>query len=498
MKKLLFLIPAAALAFTACTSETTEYVGDPQQQAREIAFAPLNQKATRAAGAAEYNAVEGVAYPQNYDMKVVAYSVPETGSAGNYFGSADPDAAPLFMYNYKGGSSGASHGYWAGSTPATAQYWPLSPATINFLAVSNNGSPTADMVSETFNSNYASGVTVTLGNNNPQTAATGTGQHDLMYAFGRAQVTQSGNVLVFPDKVDMEFKHALAWVYFRVKAASTVEASGGAGEITINSITLNGAYYGGTFSAEVTNYDKAVGSGDLAWGTCQWSSPSNTSDNVSPNYTYLGESSSKVLTTSYQNVGDGLLIVPQGSMATPAAAFTSFTINYTLNGNAYDYTYTPTVADRKLLMGKKYIFDITFRLTEIFVNASVENWDESVPTENVEITPVVYANADAGAYSYPTTGTIAAKAGIYTFQVSGLTATGETVTVTEDSPLGDGITAVTSKSISYNTTTKVATVTFQVPASGGSTKTYKLKVTDAGAGGTAYVNTITINQAASD
>ncbi len=360
MKKALILFSVAALALVSCAKVTDQYVGAPESH--EIAFQAVAAPATKAAGAAEYNAVENTAYPQNYDMKVVAYSVPVTGTAGNYFGANTADGGILFGYNYAAGASGASHGYWGGKT--AAQYWPLSPATINFLAVSHGGSPTADVVTETFNANYASGVSVALADNQPATAATGNGQHDLMYAFGRANVTQSGNTLTFPDKVDMTFEHALAWVYFRVKAASSVEQA-----ITINSITLNNADYSGTFSAAVTNYDKAKGAGDLAWGTCQWTTSGSTASVASPNY------SASSLTTTFVGVGDGLLIIPKGSLATPAAAFDSFTVEYEYNDNTYEYTYEPTAAERTLLMGKKYIFDITFQLHEIFVNASVANWD---------------------------------------------------------------------------------------------------------------------------
>ena len=306
MKKSLILFSVAALALVGCAKVQDTYTGGP----KEIAFQAVASPATKAAGAAEYNAVETTAYPQNYDMKVVAYSVPVTGTAGNYFGAATSDGGILFGYNYAAGASTGTNTYWGGKT--AAQYWPLSPATINFLAVSHGGSPTADVVTETFNANYASGVSVALADNKPATAGVGSGQHDLMYAFGREKVTQSSNTLTFPTKVDMTFEHALAWVYFRVKAFSTVEQA-----ITINSITLNEAAYSGTFSAAVTNYDKADGAGDLAWGTRQWASPGSTASVVSPNYT------ATALTTDYAGVGDGLLIIPQGSMATPAAAFAS-------------------------------------------------------------------------------------------------------------------------------------------------------------------------------
>ena len=240
MKKL-FLFSVAALAFCACSSdEVVSENSAANQQPKEISFAPLAKPNTRAAGSAEYNAVVDAAYPQNYQMKVVAYSVPATGTAGNYFGSAAADGGVSFSYQFAGGSSNPSTNAsnWGGNP---AQYWPLSPATLNFLAVSEGGSPTADVVSPQFNANYASGVTITLSDNKPQTAASGLGQHDLMYAFGRAQVTQTSNIISIPGTVAMTFQHALAWVVFRVKA--NIETG-----ITVNKITLNGAKYAGTFT----------------------------------------------------------------------------------------------------------------------------------------------------------------------------------------------------------------------------------------------------------
>ena len=48
MKKILFLASLAAVAMTSCTSESNEYVGGNDNTPKEIAFFPVNQKATRA------------------------------------------------------------------------------------------------------------------------------------------------------------------------------------------------------------------------------------------------------------------------------------------------------------------------------------------------------------------------------------------------------------------------------------------------------------------
>lgn len=361
MKKLFLLVPVAALVMTACTSESTESVGAGQQP-KEIAFSALAQNPTRAASASDmYNAVAGTDYPKNYTMDVVAYTVPTTsadGVAGDYFASTN------FTLNHQGGAAGTDNGLWGGTS--TARYWPLSPATLNFLAVSNWSA--TSVVSTAFGStgaNYASKATVTLSDNKPS-AYTPTGgsetyvQHDLMYAKGSASVTQASNTLTFPGNVAMEFNHALAWVNFTVKAATTAEQS-----ITINSITLNNAYYSGEFEANQTNYDALTGQ---AWGTCKWNSAgSQTATVASPNWT------ATALTTSAQTVGSGLLVVPTSDL-TSTVSFDSFTINYTYNGRSYSYTYRPTDAEKTLSMAKKYTFAITFQLHEIFVAATVANW----------------------------------------------------------------------------------------------------------------------------
>ena len=340
MKKL-FLFSVAALAFCACSSdEVVSENSAANQQPKEISFAPLTKPNTRAA-------VDGTTFPTTLDMMVTAYQVEATGgSAAVYF-----DATP-FKYHYAGGTSGAGT-YWGGDP---AKYWPLTPAYINFLAIANANADNATGV--TWGTNKADQVTIVMSDNSSD-------QRDLMYARGNGAVTQSGNTLDFPTKVDMKFKHAQAWMDFYVKANTTVETA-----ITVNSITLKGAKYAGTYTITHTNYD-AKASQSVAG---VWSNPGAAKDVEVPGWTPATN-----LTTSLVQVGKGLLVVPDDDATTND--WDSFVINYTYDGKTYDYTYNaPTAPGATVAQATHYVFNITFTLHEIFVQATVLDWTDATAT----------------------------------------------------------------------------------------------------------------------
>ena len=355
MKKYLYLIPVAALAMTACTNESDEFVGS--QTSREISFMPVNQMATRAA-------VDGTAFPTDLNMKVTAYQVEATGgSAGVYFD------ATTFMYQCQGGSYTGTGSYWGGTT---ARYWPLTPAYINFLAIANANADNATGV--TWGTYKADRVEIVMSDN-------ASAQRDLMYAIGNGAVTQSGNTLTFPDKVDMQFKHAQAWIDFKVKAKTDVETA-----ITVNKITLNGASYSGTYTVTHTNYNSKTSQSVAGAWTALGDKGKNSGGTGT---SVVGEVASEAtavevpgwsaaaLTTDFVTVGNGLMIVPDDASGT--SDFIDFTINYTYDGKTYDYTYRPEI--RNVDQKKHYIYEITFQLHEIFINPSVEDWADQTATE---------------------------------------------------------------------------------------------------------------------
>lgn len=322
MKKYLFLVSVAALTMTSCSDQTTEFVGDKvAQQAREISFSPVARPTTRG----QYSVIT-TTFPTDNSMEVKAYQT-------------QPSAAAYFdKCTFTKGAT-----YWQGG-----QYWPLSAAKLNFFAVSGYGLTASHITIA--DALASAGVAYTTANS--YSAAT---QSDIMYAFGRGAVTQSGNALTFPDKVDMQFKHALALIDFEVKGYSATET----GAITVNSITLKGATYNGTLTLTNTN---AASESDAVTTAVSWVPGESVATQTVP-----GISANTAITGDFARIGNGLMVIP-------GTGFTSFVINYSLNGNSYDYEYTPSPAVSSTTAANKYTYQITFKLHEILINPTVAPW----------------------------------------------------------------------------------------------------------------------------
>lgn len=331
MKKIIVLIPVAALALVSCVKTQDVYTGVPES--REIAFQSVASPATRAA-------VDGTTFTPT-TMQVAAWD------ATNH---RDFFTATTFTKDAT---------TWKGS-----KYWPLSVVCINFLAYAELNDETGS--SATWNlagtDKAASGVTLVMADNHSD-------QNDLMYACGTGSVGQSGNSLSFPSSVPMHFKHAQAWVRFMADAADTSTG----GKVTLNSITLNGAKYNGTFTVTHSNYD-ATSSQAVAGA---WTALGDAQNVAVPGWTPAAIAYDN--TGDGVNVGSGLLVVPDDNNTT--ADWTSFTINYSVGGKSYSYTYTPeTAGAANVDQAKKYTFKISFHLHEIEIAADVTDWTEGGPT----------------------------------------------------------------------------------------------------------------------
>lgn len=324
MKKNLFLISVVALALGACSNDTTlEQNTATELQPAEIAFSPLNQNLTRAE-------VEGTTFPTGQDMYVAAY---DATKGADYFGQTTFD-------------EDGTTGKWKANPP---KYWPMNAATLNFLAYT--GVPSGSY----FNATHpAQDLTITLADNSSN-------QYDLMYACGR----QSRALNTAASDVAMNFKHALALIKFEVKTAADYSyGSPKVYPLAITSIVLTGAHYSGTYTIDnSTNYSSTSSTYSTLVGV--WSSV-GTQANVTRTPSFSN------LTTSFQQVGNGILVVPDEDNS--ADDYTSFTINYTLDGKAYSYDYTP--ADLDVHQAKKYTFQITMTLNEIIIAPTVTDYVE--------------------------------------------------------------------------------------------------------------------------
>ena len=312
MKKFFFMAAAATALFAACNKTEVVYTDGPQ----EIAMFAVSNTATKAP-------VTGTAYPDD-NMQVAAYLA--SGTAGNYFDQTK------FV---KG--TGTSY------IGSPAQYWPVTDATINFLAVSEAKTPAVTTI--TFDATTpASAAKVVLADNS-------SAQYDLMYAAGQGVKTSST-----PAAVDMVFKHALSWICFQVKATE-------ADKITVKSITLNGAVYNGTLDLENDEYDKTAAYESVnASVTPEWSLKGDPKNVLVSNANYL-------CTTSYVSYGTGLLVVPN------AITTAGFTIVYSTGAGDITYTADFTQPAGGWVAGKKYTYQISFgALAEIEINPTVTDW----------------------------------------------------------------------------------------------------------------------------
>jgi hypothetical protein len=434
MKKNLFLISVAALAFAACTNETTEYVGDTSPASREIAISPLAQKATRATTTT--GAIESTTYPDNLDMQVSAYAFSSpadaTWSSAVYFGKT----------TFTGTGDN-----WVASPK---KYWPLTDAYLSFLAVA--GVDAADVSMDITNSTTAA-----------YDADSWTAQTDLMYAAQQEHVVKNGNILTFPDDVDMTFHHALALLKFNVRVPSGATYND---QIAVTKIVIKNGVKTGTLTLGYSNYN-TVGTPTL---THTWGSYGSATDIEVPN---SAKAASLKNDGTYDECGTAL-VVPKN-----AVSFDSFVIYYTINGVAYTFEYTP--ASTVLNQETKYIYNITFTLNEIIIDPEVENWIDG-GTNNIDIPSSSFAAATGGTYN------VDAAASTYTIYVTGLGGS-DAISAAET-----GGNDYIDGDITATNTSGIAKLVFKMKANDSSARSTTITLTDTTDG--SKTTTITISQAA--
>lgn len=329
MKKFFLIAASALMVFASCSKVNINYENDGQPQ--EIGVFAVNK-----------NMVKGAVstFPETYDMMVSSYLAAGDGTVGEYFSNKP------FTEN---------EGIWTGG-----QYWPVSAATLNFLAI-------APQVTSAVTTSIDEGVaTVTVASNE-------TNQYDVMYAVGQASKIAG----VAPDAdVDMLFKHALSWINFNFKTTNDVSDV----VIKINSVTINGATVNGTLKVTSTAY-KSTGA---QAATASWNATASQSGIDVPGAPAAPDKFT--LDSDYETFGNGLLVVP--------AKATNFVINYTITptgGTPQTFNYTHDL-NETWAMAKRYTYDVSITLTDITIDPSVDPWvdydaDESTGgTQNPGIT----------------------------------------------------------------------------------------------------------------
>lgn len=358
MKKKLFFFAAAAVALASCSSDDTiaENSKVANNQPQEIALFAVNQSSTRAA-------ITGTTFPTDLHMNVSALDLTN-------------DRAFFTPTEFAKGAS-----YWEGSPK---RYWPLSPVQVNFLAIANaNATNPATDISWTTTGTQGSeaqSVQVVMADNYAVA-----NQKDFMYAVGCGQVTQTGSALSIPEKVNMTFQHAQAYLVFQAKAANAASQN-----IKIKNILINGARTSGTATIARANAG-TYGDEDI---NLNWTSTGYPSGGTAGAYNSITPTQAAfspvqdITDDDYTEIGH-LMVVPNMTAVNTydEGGFTTFKIIYTLDEKDYEYVYTPT--STKLEAGKKYVYNITFNLHEILINPDVQDWDGDINNNDVDDDDVV-------------------------------------------------------------------------------------------------------------
>ncbi len=350
MKKILLIAASAMMVFASCTKVNVNYPDNGQPQ--EIAMFAVNKKATKAA-------VVDNAFLVGDNMRVSAYLASVAGSTpASYFENI------LFA---------------KGTSPETmwvaGQYWPISAATLNFVAVTQKGGGVELDASKIVwtNTSGEEKFTVTVDYNTAANAEASQAveqtiaQSDIMYAYNRASNKGDGTA---PGAVGLVFKHALAWINFAFRSNVTTEET-----LVINSVELF-APYNGTLTVTPANYKETDNTSKPLSVTAAWTNPAFLNLKVTNQSNGLAAVTDLADQAEYTPFGNGMLVVPN-TVAYTGNDKPYFVINYSIKQGTEvkPYSYKHDLSTVVWEMGKKYTYNININLHEIKVNPSVEVWD---------------------------------------------------------------------------------------------------------------------------
>ena len=374
MKKLFFIAAIAGAALVSCTKNELAPSVTEQQ---EISFAaPVMSPATKVAEIANH-------YPTDSQFAVWAHY---------YEGDYSNFAAGVRYMNEVTVAHNSTVKGWKNATP---YYWPKN-GTLTFIAYSPSSvAAYADVDEEGINfTDYVVDTDVAK-------------QTDLLFserAYNKVEVDQATSAADPYAGVQINFKHALSSILFKVKAAETYTGT----TLKVTKIEVLNAYSQGDFTQGLADSNGAV-TGATVGGVetkAVWSDYAAETTYVAyENATGLVLTNADVYAhngtaTKTENTTD-LILLPQSLAHTATTNNVSLRVTYTLQ-NA-DMTEAITqVATVSLAtgfttgtdpetdvtaweIGKRYTYTISVGLGEIYFDPLVEAWDDNVVTPDVSV-----------------------------------------------------------------------------------------------------------------
>ena len=369
MKKYFFLAAMASVALASCTNDVPDASVNEQ---KEINFAaPVVGANSRSATSPEVGAIEGVKYPENENFTVYAMWSPNT-----YATWADSQNK-LYMdrVECKRVDVTPANDYWA---PEAKYYWPKN-GKLTFAAYSPAVAHKESPYQGEGTFNYAEdGLTI----ENYRVYEDASKHYDLLYStrsYNRVDNNETESVSDY-DGVDLNFKHALSLIQFKVKTAATYSNN----TITLTSIKVLNACAVGKFKENIT--DGASYNANPQW--------TELTDRFTTGYEAVVANQEVNNTATAISSYNDIIVLPQTLAASPIADSPKIQVQYNLtnpqsvtipitlvinladtnNDGTADYLQAGSVYVTEWEIGKKYTYTITIGLNEIHLAPYVTEW----------------------------------------------------------------------------------------------------------------------------
>lgn len=374
MKKYFFFAACASVAFASCVND--ELVGMEESRSKIVFEAPVVSPTTRTV----LGQITG-GYPVNEQFTV--WAMWSDGSFGLW---ADPTNK---MYiDRVVCKKDATENWW---NPTTTYYWPKN-GYLNFTAYSPSDAHSETPYEGQGTFSYASdGLHI----ENYRVSADASKHYDLLYStrsLNREASEDKNNVTPNSNGVDINFRHALSAIDFKVKRADYIENTT---TITLKSIKILNALCTGNFEEGV--FDGASYANQT--GFPKWTCGSERATQ----YTYFVGTQDVTKSSSVIDGHNDIILLPQTLLANPIVNSPTIEVSYeiTANAEAIPVTLKVNLADidgdgsadylggysDELLttsigdilsweIGKRYTYLITIGLNGIYFKPYVEEWED--------------------------------------------------------------------------------------------------------------------------